>query len=263
MTARLLLLVSLVTAQPALAEEATPVGRVLQLRGTVELIAGDDAPRVAVERGTPLYAGQTVVTAAASAAQLRMEDGSLLSLGSSTRVTLAGYEARAGGARRGRLQLTVGRIWARVTSWLGTDSEFEVHTDNAVAGVRGTSFIVQFGPAGTSVTVVDGSVAMRDAAATMEQVLGPMLAGLFSGSGSIVVDEVTAAELTAAAEDVDPGRQLSAQELEALRRLAGAPADPDAFPEVDALDLPPQFGLQLEPGVGEGAVRGRVEVSDD
>jgi hypothetical protein len=132
-----------------------------------------------------------------------------------------------------------------------------------VAGVRGTSFIVQFGPAGTTVTVVDGSVAMQDAAAQVEQLLGPMLGGLFSGSGEIVVSEVTADELARAAADVDPGPQLSAAELEQLRRRAGAAPADDSFPELGPLDIPPPFGLPLEPGVGNGTVRGRVEVSDD
>jgi hypothetical protein len=253
----------LLIALPALAETPKAVGRVLALRGVVEVQSPGGETRSAAGRGTLLFPGQTLITAEASAVQIRMEDGTLVGLGSSTRLTLASYEVEVPRQRRGRLQLGVGRIWARVTSFFGSDSEFEVHTDNAVAGVRGTSFIVELGPAGTKVSVVDGSVAMADAAAKLEQVLGPMLAGLFSGSGEIVVSEVTPAELAAAAADVDPGLQLSERELETLRRIAGASTEADAFPELNPLDVPPAFGLPLEPGVGNGAVRGRVEVTDD
>ncbi|MEZ4271329.1 MAG: FecR domain-containing protein [Myxococcota bacterium] len=39
-----------------------------------------------------------------------------------------------------KARLFVGRLWAKVTSLFSSDSRFEIQTDNAVAGVRGTAF---------------------------------------------------------------------------------------------------------------------------
>ncbi|MEO0815145.1 MAG: FecR family protein [Myxococcota bacterium] len=52
-----------------------------------------------------------------------------------------------------------GRVWASVTSLFGDDSSFEVETENAVAGVRGTKFSANTSEGGdTLVKVYEGKV---------------------------------------------------------------------------------------------------------
>jgi len=48
----------------------------------------------------------------------------------------------AAGQKKFVAKLALGKLWSKVTSVLGGQSRFEVATDNAVAGVRGTTFRV-------------------------------------------------------------------------------------------------------------------------
>ncbi len=67
----------------------------------------------------------------------------MLRLGPVSRVEL---DAAAFGAsaddRKVSAKLRVGNVWANVTKALGGEARFEVRTENAVAGVRGTTFRV-------------------------------------------------------------------------------------------------------------------------
>jgi hypothetical protein len=56
---------------------------------------------------------------------------------------------------RSRVRLVAGKIWASIQSG---GSEWEVETENAVAGVRGTELVVQVTPGRTEVGVVTGQV---------------------------------------------------------------------------------------------------------
>jgi hypothetical protein len=57
--------------------------------------------------------------------------------------------------------LFLGRLWAKVTSVIQGDQKFQVETENAVAGVRGTTFRVDANAdRSVLVRVYDGSVAV-------------------------------------------------------------------------------------------------------
>src|SRR5439155_1605974 len=75
--------------------------------------------------------------------EIRFSDNSVLRLGSRAKLQLAEAHFAAGAARR-RLsaRLFFGTLWAKVTSVLQGEQKFEVETENAVAGVRGTTFRV-------------------------------------------------------------------------------------------------------------------------
>ena len=111
--------------------------------------------------------GDTIETQERARLEIRFSDNSVLRLGSRAKLRLA--EAHfAGGAARRRLnaRLFFGKLWAKVTSVLQGEQKFEVETENAVAGVRGTTFRVDVNDdKSVLVRVYDGSVGVGKGAA--------------------------------------------------------------------------------------------------
>lgn len=156
--------------------------------GTVTFLSGE-ATRTAAGRAEALSAGSRVFegdlleTQARTRLEVQLADASAVRLGPSSKVTLA--VAAFGAApedRRFSASLALGRIWASVVHAVGGDSRFEVQTENAVAGVRGTAFEVEAAGDGSSaVRVYEGRVAVREPerggappAGRWERVLEPM-----------------------------------------------------------------------------------------
>jgi hypothetical protein len=147
-SARVLLLAAALSAGGAAAlasaaEEAAP-----RPAGTVTFAAGE-ANRVAARRafrlatGDAIYQGDVVETARRTRIELTLADGSVLRLGPLSRVELDTAAFGTGADdRKVSARLRVGNVWAKVTRAVGGEARFEVKTDNAVAGVRGTTFRV-------------------------------------------------------------------------------------------------------------------------
>ena len=118
--------------------------------GTVTFLAGD-ATRAAGVRAKPeplavgsaVRAGDVLETRARTRLEVRLADGSALRLGPSSRAVLAAASfGETAEQRNVSAKLLVGKIWANVAKAVGGDARFEVETDAAVAGVRGTTFRV-------------------------------------------------------------------------------------------------------------------------
>lgn len=101
-----------------------------------------DAPWQKVKVGTQLNEGDAVRTEDKSRLELAVPDGSKVRLGSKSSMVLTQGRFEASGERKVTFTLWLGKVWAKVAKRLGGDSSFEVKTQNAVAGVRGTSFAV-------------------------------------------------------------------------------------------------------------------------
>lgn len=123
---------------------AAPKGgglEVTYLSGTAELSAPGAKGWTELEKGASVPLGATVRTGEKSRLELVAKDGSVLRLAESSKLELT--QATFGGkARKVGVRLWLGRMWAHVTKAVGGDSSFEVRTENAIAGVRGTSFAV-------------------------------------------------------------------------------------------------------------------------
>jgi len=106
--------------------------------------------------GAVLHEGDVVETGAGARVEISLATGTVLRVGESSRVELR-EAAPSGGAFRARLAL--GNLWAKVHKLLAGE-RFEVETENAVAGVRGTEFRVEAGGAGKEdlVRVYEGAV---------------------------------------------------------------------------------------------------------
>ena len=118
-----------------------PAGTITFLSG--EAVRSQGKTREVLKLGGSFFQGDVIETASRSRVELTLTDASVLRLGPLSRVEL---DAAAFGAtaddRKVSAKLRVGNVWASVTKALGGESRFEVKTENAVAGVRGTTFRV-------------------------------------------------------------------------------------------------------------------------
>jgi hypothetical protein len=129
-------------ATVASAAPAPVAGKVTFLAGDATRSAGDAAPERLVV-GSGIREGDILETAARTRLEVRLGDGSHLRLGpaSRARVERATF-GKAKGDRKVSAKLLVGQVWANVAKAVGGDARFEVTTEHAVAGVRGTTFRV-------------------------------------------------------------------------------------------------------------------------
>ncbi len=118
--------------------------------GTVTFLAGDAtrAPGAAAKAeklaaGSAVRAGDLLETRKRTRLEVRFADGSVLRLGPSSRAVVAAAAfGRTVEERNVSAKLLVGKVWANVAKAVGGEARFEVQTENAVAGVRGTTFRV-------------------------------------------------------------------------------------------------------------------------
>lgn len=130
------------------------------LEGSATVTAKDGTSNP-LARGAKVLPGQTIETGATSRIELRLPDESLVRLGPSSKLELKEVHFDGAGERRFSAKLAFGRIWSKVTQTLGGEAKFEVETDNAVAGVRGTTFRVNANrDRSVLVRVYAGAVAM-------------------------------------------------------------------------------------------------------
>jgi hypothetical protein len=140
--------------------------------GTVTFVAGQ-ASRAGPGRSEALavgglvYEGDALETARRTRLEVKLADGSLLRLGPLSKVHLrTATFGEAPEDRKVTADLAIGNLWARVAKAVGGEARFEVQTENAVAGVRGTTFRVD--------AAKDRSVVVRVYGGTVAVAAGPV-----------------------------------------------------------------------------------------
>ena len=134
-------LIAAVAATPRLsAEPKTAAVSALEGKASKSRGGGQPSP-LAV--GAAVGQGDTLATAEDARLELKFSDGSALRLGPKAKLQLSEAHFGGGVARRKlTARLFFGNIWAKVTSAIQGDQKFAIETENAVAGVRGTTFRV-------------------------------------------------------------------------------------------------------------------------
>ena len=155
--------------------QAPAVGTVEALVGTAVVTrhATGEAGPLAV--GAELFEGDRIRTDAGARLRLALRDGSVLTCGEATGLTLdRAFYAPAQDSRNYLLRVSFGIVRA-VVEMLAAGSDFEMHTNTAVISARGTEWIAEAARAATSVVALDGEVAVRniDPAVPGEVTLGP------------------------------------------------------------------------------------------
>jgi hypothetical protein len=125
----------------AAAPNAQPAGSVTFLAGEATRTAGGRAETLAL--GKAVYQGDVLETQKRTRVEVKLGDGSVLRLGPTSRAEVqAASFGKAVEDRKVSAKLLVGKVWANVAKAVGGEQRFEVKTENAVAGVRGTTFRV-------------------------------------------------------------------------------------------------------------------------
>lgn len=154
----LLLLACSLFVNPA--ESAEEAGKITAVEGVAEILRGGVPPAVPAIPGDPVFIKDIVRTKSDSKVEITFSDGNILRLAQKSRMDISEYVAGTKGTiklPRGKVQAIVPRdITKRISAQ--DANRFEIHTPNAVAGVRGTDYFVYHDRNVTGVVVKDGSV---------------------------------------------------------------------------------------------------------
>jgi hypothetical protein len=165
LSAALLVATLLMAVAATAAPNAQPAGSVTFLAGEASRAAGGKAEKLAV--GKAVYQGDLLETQKRTRLEVKLADGSVVRLGPSSK---AEVQAAAFGKsvedRKVSAKLVVGKVWANVAKAVGGEQRFEVKTENAVAGVRGTTFRVD--------AATDRSVVVKVYSGTVAVASGPI-----------------------------------------------------------------------------------------
>jgi hypothetical protein len=144
-------------------------GEVLALFGQCFVETG--GLRNLLKLGDAVHVGDTLDVMAGAKLKLRMKDGSVIAVASSSRVTISEYRVGDGGeSRDATLSLGEGLLRA-VVSTLKGPPHFEVDTATGVAAVRSTDWFIEAKPGSTQVGVLEGRVSLKSAATGQEIVV--------------------------------------------------------------------------------------------
>jgi len=121
-----------------------PVGKIKVVQGNVIIIHTDLTSGYWAKKGLSIYKGDTIITQKKSRANIRMNDKSVISLSSNTKIVInkSVYNPKKK-SRSSFLGLSLGKARFLVTKLFQFKrSEFRVKTPTAVCGVRGSDFII-------------------------------------------------------------------------------------------------------------------------
>ncbi len=157
-----LLFAALALASTAAAAE--PAGRILSIEGAPQVERNGAAP-VDLRRSDTVFVGDIIRTGEGRA-KIMFEDNSLMTLDRNTDLRITQFLFRKKSQKRESMfDLLQGRAKALVSQFFSSREDFRVRTPTAVAGVRGTHFLVEAlgGESGDSkVTVFSGAVGVSD-----------------------------------------------------------------------------------------------------
>lgn len=119
------------------------VGKVVSLEGKAEKQAEDSGEWAALSLEDEIHERDTIKTLENSRMEIFFVDGSSVSIGAETSVKVEKLMCSpAKNYREGKFKVIMGKVRFNVGKLFSKNSTFEVRTPTAVAGVKGTSFIV-------------------------------------------------------------------------------------------------------------------------
>ncbi|HSI03140.1 MAG: FecR domain-containing protein [Myxococcota bacterium] len=132
-------------------------GKLTQAQGAVFIKTGEGAEQ-AGKTGESVPGGTRIRTGADGQAEVTFADGTKMQVRPGTTVALSNAKRNE---QKSSVVLFFGRVWSKVSRSVGAETNFEVNTPNAVAGVRGTEFETAVADDGTAkVRVTEGKVAV-------------------------------------------------------------------------------------------------------
>lgn len=156
------LLLCVILISPVFAEE---IGKITDIQGNVDILREGKLPAIESKINQPVYLKDIIRTKTNSKAEITFKDGTVIKIAQRSRVDISEYFI-GDDTLKARVELQRGRIGAYVSkestykiSSSPKANRFEVKTPIAVAGVRGTNFIVShsMNPT-TTILVISGKV---------------------------------------------------------------------------------------------------------
>src|SRR5713226_4462630 len=191
-----------------------PTGSVLREQKTYE-----------AKKDMGVFWQDTVKTERGGRARLRLEDGSILNVGSQASLVVTKHDP---GKQQTDLELVYGKVRADVTKIASPDGHFEIHTKVAVCGVVGTEEYLEATDLATTVIALGGGqvrVASTDARFPGTTLLNPgeaisIIAGRAPGSKRLASSQ----EMLRAVQDtegesgatIDPGSSVAGRSFDAV-----------------------------------------------
>lgn len=234
----LALAILLASGNTALATDS--VGEAAAVSGTVALER--NGQRTRLTSGTPIFNGDIIHTAPTGASvRLLLRDDSVLSLGQNSRFLVENFST-GDNSRTARFRLAFGRVRASISQTFSDVSDVQIRTPTAVAGVRGTQFVVDYDAQArqTTVSVLSGRVDFLALDRVADVVhLGPRQRSRQApGTGASPAEDLTAEDLGELQEAVDTDAAPTPQGQES--GPAESDIDPDSVtegdPSVEGLD---------------------------
>ena len=153
----------MVLCTSAWAQDADRIGTILAVEGSAQVQAQGVTTWTQLHFRDAILRGDTVRTAAASKIKVLLRDESIMTLAEQSEMTFTEFLLTEQ-QQRSVVSLLIGTVKVLTRRILGAGSSVEVRTPNAVAGVRGTLFIVRFSepPPTTEIFVLEGTVTARN-----------------------------------------------------------------------------------------------------
>lgn len=109
--------------------------------------------------GSIVSENDKIITKDKSKVDIQLPNESIIRISEKTKIDFASFKDE-NGKRDTQLALASGKIFVKINNKLGKDDRFNVMTPTAIAGVRGTSFVVETGSKDT-IKVIEGEVAVK------------------------------------------------------------------------------------------------------
>lgn len=132
---------------------AQHAGSISLILPKVELVRG--AQNIAVQPPAPVYWGDVVNTAHMARARVKLDDGSVLNVGSDSSLTVVKHDASQ---QQTQIDVTYGEVRSKVVHLVKPASSFQIRTPTGVAGVVGTDFYMAYNNSITRLVVFEGTV---------------------------------------------------------------------------------------------------------
>ncbi len=197
---------------------APPAGgqRAGQINALIPAATRNDQPAKAKDE---LDWNDLLKTAASGRLRAGLDDGSILSVGSNSELRVLQHDAAS---QQTSLEMDAGRLRSKVVKITQPNGKFEVHTPNAVIGVIGTDFYVEYSGNKTTVICYTGVVSVTP--------LGGAHATNNSSNASNAVT-LTAGQMVEITSEIPPGGYQSQATPSDVQRAS--------MSSTDVPDLPP------------------------
>jgi hypothetical protein len=142
-----------VAAQEGQATQAQHAGKLTAVLPVVNVIRGPQ--QTSASTSEAVYWGDVINTGHLARARVALDDGSVLSVGSDSNLTVTKHD---GGAQQTELDLNYGRVRAKAVKQVKPNANFQIRTPTGVAGVVGTDFALDSQGDTTRIVVYEGKV---------------------------------------------------------------------------------------------------------